>query len=152
MAEPTHGRVLIVDDEEMVTRNLAMLLRLESALVPLPFNAPSEALEFVRGESVDVVLADFIMPGMNGLDLLAEVRRVQPAASRILLTGYADKQSAIRAINEVGLFQYLEKPWDNALMLMVLRNATERSQLLRQLGDKTRSLNDMREQIWRILV
>ncbi len=152
MAEGIQGTVLMVDDEDMVTRNLEMLLRMETSLTPVTFNVPQEALTYAKAEQVDVVLADFIMPEMNGLDLLARIKELQPTASRVLLTGYADKDSAIRAINEVGLFQYLEKPWENEFVLMVLRNATERSQLLRRLGDKTSSLNEMREQIWKMLV
>ncbi len=152
MTDKIKGTVLMVDDEEMVTKNLEMLLRMETELSPVVFTDPREALEYARQETVDVALSDFIMPEMSGLDLLAKIKEVQPAASRVLLTGYADKNSAIRAINEVGLFQYLEKPWENDYVLMVLRNATERSQLLRRLGEKTSSLDDMREQIWKMLV
>jgi response regulator RpfG family c-di-GMP phosphodiesterase len=61
-------------------------------------------------------------------------------ASRILLTGYADKRNAIRSINEVGLYQYLEKPWDNDRLLLVLRNAAERSVLLRELDERMQVL------------
>ena len=150
--EMNEGRVLIIDDEEMVTRNLQMLLQMETPFEAVPFNTTEKALEYLQTETVDVILADFIMPGMNGLDFLAEVKRIQPAASRVLLTGYADKESAIRAINDIGLFHYLEKPWENDFVLMVLRNAAERSQLLRQLNEKTTSLSDMREKIWRMLV
>jgi len=51
----------------------------------------------------------------------------------VLLTGHADKASAIKAINEVGLYHYLEKPWDNAQLLLVIQQAAERTQLLREL-------------------
>ncbi len=70
-----------------------------------------------------VVVSDFLMPGMNGLELLAEVGRRDPEIPRLMLTGYADKENAIKAINEVGLFQYLEKPLDNAQFLLALKNA-----------------------------
>ncbi len=153
MAETTKGKVLILDDEVMVTRNLEALLRLESPLEPEPFNDAREALEFLRrGEPVEVLLVDFVMPVMNGLEFLQRAREAQPWASRILLTGYADKESAIRAINEVGLYQYLEKPWENDVLLMVLHNAAERTRLLRVLDEKTRSLEELRGQIWRLLV
>ena len=56
--------------------------------------------------------------------------------SRILLTGYADKESAIKAINDIGLFQYIEKPWDNTNLLIVLRNALERRFLIKTLQEK----------------
>ena len=152
MTDAIQGRVLIVDDEEMVTKNLEMLLKMETSLEPVTFNVPQEALEYAKSELVDVAISDFIMPEMNGLELLSKIKEAQPATSRVLLTGYADKDSAIKAINEVGLFQYLEKPWENEFVLMVLRNAAERTQLLRKLGEKSTSLNEMREEIWRMLV
>jgi len=152
MTKSVNGKVLLVDDEEMVTRNMEMLLRVESSLEPVAFNLPDQALAYLREETVDVVLADFVMPGINGLDFLAQVKTIQPATSRLLLTGYADKESAIRAINEIGLFQYLEKPWNNADVLVILRNAVERSQLLRKLNERTNSLGELRDQVWRMLV
>ncbi len=152
MTEAIQGRVLIVDDEEMVTKNLEMLLKMETSLEPVTFTVPQQALEYVQSEPIDVAISDFIMPEMNGLELLSKIKEAQPATSRVLLTGYADKDSAIKAINEVGLFQYLEKPWENEFVLMVLRNAAERTQLLRKLGEKSTSLNEMREEIWRMLV
>lgn len=145
------GRVLLIDDEEIVTANLTLLLQMESALEPVAFNEPEAALKYLAGEPVDAILADFIMPRINGLELLAEARDIQPTASRLLLTGYADKESAIRAINEVGLYQYLEKPWDNGVLLTALQNAAERSQLLRLLREKTASLEELRDRIWRSL-
>jgi FixJ family two-component response regulator len=81
------------------------------------------------------------MPKLNGIQLLSKAKELQPEAARVLLTGHADKQSAIQAINDVGLYQYLEKPWDNAQLLLVLRGAIERTQLLRKLRDKVNELD-----------
>lgn len=148
----SEGRIVLVDDEEMVTQNLEMLLSMETGYESVSFNRPAAALEYLKKNKADVVLSDFIMPEMNGLDLLAQVKEVQPTCSRLLLTGYADKESAIRAINEVGLFQYLEKPWDNDFVMMTLRNAVERSRLLNQLQDKTQSLDTFREEVWKMLI
>ena len=146
------GRVVLVDDEEMVTQNLEMLLSMETNYESVCFNRPASALEYLEQNEADAVLSDFIMPEMNGLDLLAHVKEVQPTCSRLLLTGYADKESAVRAINEVGLFQYLEKPWENDFVMMTLRNAVERSRLLKQLQDKTQSLDTFREEVWKMLI
>ena len=82
---------------------------------------------------VDVIVSDYLMPKMNGIQLLAKAKELQPEAARVLLTGHADKQSAIQAINDVGLYQYLEKPWDNSQLLLVINSAIERTQLLRKL-------------------
>ena len=62
-------------------------------------------------------------------------------ATRVLLTGHADKASAIQAINQVGLFHYLEKPWDNAQLLLVIQQGVERAQLLRELRQKIMELD-----------
>ena len=90
---------------------------------------------------MDVVVSDYFMPKMNGIQLLAHARKLQPEAARVLLTGHADKQSAIQAINDVGLFQYLEKPWDNEQLLLVLKSAIERTGLLRMLAGKISELD-----------
>jgi DNA-binding NtrC family response regulator len=78
---------------------------------------------------------------MTGIQLLAESKRLQPEATRVLLTGHADKASAIKAINEVGLFQYLEKPWDNEQLLLVIQQGVERAQLLGELRQKISELD-----------
>jgi response regulator RpfG family c-di-GMP phosphodiesterase len=77
----------------------------------LTFTAPPRA-RCTAGRDVDVIVADFMMPGMDGITFLRQARD-RPLATRILLTGYADKENAIRAINEAGLYYYLEKPWNN---------------------------------------
>ena len=78
---------------------------------------------------------------MTGIQLLAQAKQLQPEATRVLLTGHADKASAIQAINEVGLFQYLEKPWDNAQFLFIIQHAVERARLLRDLRTKISELD-----------
>ena len=82
------------------------------------------------------------MPKMNGIQLLGRVKEAQPEARRVLLTGHADKQSAIQAINQVALFQYLEKPWDNAQLLLVIQSGAERANLFRELREKVGELDN----------
>ena len=121
-----HGRkpvIMLVDDEPMVTSVMASFLELETDYEVITCVSGAEALERLSSGPVDVVVSDFLMPGMNGLELLAEVGRQDPEIPRLMLTGYADKENAIKAINEVGLFQYLEKPLDNAQFLLALKNA-----------------------------
>jgi response regulator RpfG family c-di-GMP phosphodiesterase len=60
---------------------------------------------------------------------------------RIILTGYADKENAIKAINNVGLFQYIEKPWDNDDLLIILRNGLEKQKLMSRLNEKIEEIN-----------
>jgi DNA-binding NtrC family response regulator len=130
------NRILLVDDDTMVLTSLTSLLELETEYRLQTAAGGEEALSLAEQHEFDLVISDYLMPGLNGIDLLARFKEAQPWAPRILLTGYADKENAIRAINDVGLFQYLEKPWDNAHLLLVIRNALERRHLLRALQQK----------------
>src|SRR5690242_10150450 len=133
--------VLIADDEDMVITSIKALLEVETDFAVHGFTDPEEAAQFARDHPLDVVVSDYLMPKMNGIQLLGRIKEVQPETSRVLLTGHADKQSAIQAINEVALFQYLEKPWDNAQLLLVVQSGAERSRLLRDLRDKVDALD-----------
>ena len=138
----SHGRLALVDDEEMVLTSIRAYLQLETDYVVHGFTDPERAARFLEAEPVEIVVSDYLMPRMNGIQLLTRARQAQPEASRVLLTGHADKQSAIAAINDVGLFQYIEKPWDNAQLLLVIRAGMERAQLLRQLHQKVSELDN----------
>ncbi len=134
--------VLIVDDEEMVITSIRAFLQLETEYKLTGLTSPEEAVKFLHTNPVDVVVTDYLMPKMTGLQLLARAKELQPESARVLLTGHADKQSAIQAINEVGLFQYLEKPWDNSQLLLVIQSAIERTTLLRTLRAKISELDE----------
>ena len=132
--------VLIVDDEEIVTSSLRNLFRLRTSYRHVTHTSPVQALEDASNNVFDLVITDYLMPGMDGIAFLSRFKEIQPQAIRILLTGYADKDSAIKAINEVGLYQYIEKPWDNETLLMVVKNALEKGALLRTLDQKIQEL------------
>ena len=135
-------RVVIVDDEEMVTVSLKNLFRLHADYRLQTYTSPDEALEVAHRETVDLIISDYMMPSMDGITFLGKFKEIQPQAIRILLTGYSDKDSAIRAINEVGLFQFIEKPWDNDFVRMVVRNGLEKRELIRTIDEKIRELSD----------
>lgn len=144
MSPDRHRRpavVYLVDDEPMVTGAIAAFLELETDHLVHRFESGAAALEAMAAAPPDLVVSDFLMPGMNGLEFLAEVRRRDPDIPRIMLTGYADKENAIRGINEVELFQYLEKPLDNRQLLLVLGNALGRRSLQEALQGKIRELD-----------
>jgi DNA-binding NtrC family response regulator len=134
--------VMIVDDEDMVITSVRAFLQLETEYNIAGFTVPEKAAEYLRTNPVEVVVSDYLMPKMTGLQLLAKAKDLQPEAARVLLTGHADKQSAIQAINDVGLFQYLEKPWDNAQLLLVIKSAIERTSLFRTLRSKITELDE----------
>ena len=102
-------KVLVLDDDKLVTSSLKSLLMLEGFTDVVYFNSPKEALDYLNENSRDVIISDFKMPEMTGLEFLTEARKLHPNASMILLTGYADKEDAIKIINEVGLYKYIER-------------------------------------------
>lgn len=136
-----HGVIIIVDDEEMVLTSLKSFINLETDYEVHTFLSPQEAIKFVSDNEVDLVISDYLMPEMDGMAFLAEVKKIRPEIPRIILTGYADKENAIKAINEVGLFQYIEKPWDNDDLLIIIRNGIEKLQLIRKLQQKIGEIN-----------
>ena len=133
--------VVVVDDDELILSSMRVFLSLETDYKLMEFNDPLRAVSELKHTPVDVVISDFMMPGMNGIDFLLQMKRLQPEAVRVLLTGFADKANAIRGINEVGLYQYLEKPWDPPDILLVLRNALSEKNLRKQLAEKVRALD-----------
>lgn len=134
-------RVVIVDDEDMVVTSLSSFLSLETTYDVKTFTSVNEALQFIQKNEIDLVMSDYLMPEMDGITFLSKVRDLYPQVPRIILTGYADKENAIKAINDVGLFQYLEKPWDNDEILLVLRNGLERNKLMKKLQEKIDEIN-----------
>ena len=141
------GKIVVVDDEKVVTSAFSMLLKVEGFSDAYFFNNPKEALEFLKDNQPDLVISDFLMPEMNGLEFLSEVKNLYPEVSRILLTGYADKENAIRAINEVGLYRYIEKPWSNDDLIINIKNGIERSYLLNQLRQKISELEIAKKEL-----
>ena len=116
-----NSKILVVDDEKIVTSAFKALFKVEGFSDVNLFNAPKDAINFLKDNKPDLIISDFLMPEMNGLEFLTEAKKIYPEVSMILLTGYADKENAIKAINEIGLYKYIEKPWDNDDLLMNIR-------------------------------
>lgn len=134
--------IVIVDDEDMVLTSLSSFLNLETEYDVKTFVSVNKALEYIKTGRVDLVVSDYLMPEMDGISFLAKVREIKPEVPRIILTGYADKENAIKAINHVGLFQYIEKPWDNDDLLIILRNGLEKQKLMTRLNEKIEEINN----------
>lgn len=133
-------KILVLDDDKLVTSSLKSLFTIEGLSDAVYFNDPFEAIEYLKSNPRDVIISDFMMPQMNGLEFLFAAKKIYPNASMILLTGYADKENAIKAINEIGLYKYIEKPWDNDELIINIKNAYERSNLILSLEEKNKKL------------
>lgn len=123
--------LLCVDDEANILSSLRRLFRPAGYKV-LVATSGAEALEILEREPVDLIISDMRMPVMDGATLLAIVRERWPQALRILLTGYADMESTIAAINRGEIFRYISKPWDDTDVLLVVKSALERKELERE--------------------
>ena len=143
----SNAKIVITDDEKIVTSAFKTLLRVEGYNDVNCFNNPLDAVEFLKNNQPDIIISDFLMPEMNGLEFLRKAKELYPEVSMILLTGYADKENAIKAINEIGLYKYIEKPWDNDDLLFNIRNGIERSHLLSDLRDKIKQLEEAKKQL-----
>lgn len=102
-------KVLLVDDEERILRSLGLLLRMQYQVFAT--SDGHEALEILKREKIHVLISDQRMPIMTGSELLARAREIAPDTMRILLTGYADADAALEAVNEGEIFRYITKPW-----------------------------------------
>lgn len=150
MEQPASNIILLVDDEEMVVTSIKSFLTLETDYEIVAFTSPEEALEYVRNSKVDLVVSDYLMPNIDGIEFLAHVKDIQPEATRILLTGYADKENAIKAINDVGLYQYIEKPWENDDLKLIIRNGLEKRVLLKRLEEKISEVNRAHDELMNV--
>jgi diguanylate cyclase (GGDEF)-like protein len=123
--------VLIVDDDPLILRALQRELRDQ----PLRVEAESDplaALDRMQPDRYAVVISDQQMPGMTGIELLARVRSLAPETVRVLLTGHADMETTVRAINEGEIHRFIQKPWQRNDLLRHVALAVERHEELRQ--------------------
>src|SRR5689334_5839279 len=123
--------LLCVDDDARVLNALRRLLRLHGYHA-LTAASGEEGLEVIRQTPVDLVISDMKMPGMDGAQFLEQVKEHSPDSIRILLTAYPDLNSTVTAINRAGIYRYIEKPWDNEVLLNILDDALQRKLLERE--------------------
>jgi len=114
--------LLLVDDEENILNSLRRILRSEPYAL-LTCNDGETALQLMEQQPVDLVISDARMPGMDGASLLAQVQQRWPSCLRILLTGYADLTTTVKAINEGHIYRYISKPWDDNELRLIIRQA-----------------------------
>ena len=123
--------ILFVDDETNVLKALRRLFHNE-AYVAYFASSGAEGLEILRENAVDLIISDMRMPEMNGAEFLSQVFMHWPETIRILLTGYADLQSTIDAVNKGRIYNYCNKPWHDDELKLLVRNALEQKRLREQ--------------------
>lgn len=124
-------KVLIVDDEPIITNLLKDALSREPYGI-LSASSAEEALPILDREKLDVVISDEKMPGMSGSEFLAVVRQKYPDTIRMILTGHASLESAIRAINEGEVYRFFTKPCNVFDLAMTIRQAIKLNDLMKE--------------------
>jgi diguanylate cyclase (GGDEF)-like protein/PAS domain S-box-containing protein len=127
LALPSHVNassrcILLVDDEPSILSSLRRLLRREGYTL-LTADGGAEGLDLLAQHEVGVVISDARMPEMSGADFLGRVREMYPDTLRIMLSGYTDLEAVTSAVNRGELFRFIAKPWDDAELLKIVRDA-----------------------------
>lgn len=150
------SRIMIVDDEVSILKALTRVLRIAPCtygnktftLEVESFSSPAAALDCARHQSFDLFISDFRMPGMDGIEFLKGAKALQPDAARLILSGYADLNALVRAVNEVGIERFIGKPWNDYDLMSAIGQALAHRELLLEnrelanlirleMGDKT---------------
>ena len=118
-------RILCVDDERNVLRSLERIFLDDDYLI-MTAGSGEEGLALLNAApQVQVVISDFRMPGMNGVEFLKEVFKCHPDTLRIVLSGYADTAAVVAAINEGKIYKFIPKPWNDDELRMTVAKALE---------------------------
>ncbi len=120
--------LLFVDDEQNILSSLKRLFRPTGHKIIIALGGAA-ALAVLEKEKVDLVVSDMRMPEMDGAALLTQIAKKYPDTMRILLTGYADIESTIRAVNEGNIYKYISKPWEDNDIKITVQHALETKHL-----------------------
>ncbi|MEL0633895.1 HD domain-containing phosphohydrolase [Pseudoalteromonas carrageenovora] len=126
-----HVDVLCIDDDEIVLRSLTRLLKVNDLSVIVCDN-PQTALSLFKNHEFGLIISDMRMPKMNGAQFLEKARALAPDTQRILLTGYADIETTLAAVNQGQINGYIQKPWQNDLLLRSIKDSLEKFALKKQ--------------------
>jgi len=120
--------LLFVDDEENILKALKRLFKPEGYTIFTATSGPS-GLEILEQEKINLVISDMRMPEMDGATFLTKTTAFWPETIRILMTGYADLDATIKAINKGQIYRYISKPWDDYDLTQVVKQALRQQHL-----------------------
>ncbi|MDH3673696.1 MAG: response regulator [Gammaproteobacteria bacterium] len=119
----TKPRVLFVDDEPKILNSMRWLFNRDYELYFA--NSGQEAIDAIRRNKFHVIVSDQRMPGITGIEVLREAKKISPDTMRLLLTGYADLKAIVGSVNESEVFRFITKPWINEELKMVVKLAAD---------------------------
>jgi DNA-binding NtrC family response regulator len=133
-------RIMIVDDEEYIRASLTRVMKAEGFKVQVAHNGAT-ALKMIQEELPEVLLVDFKMPGMDGMEVLRRAKELYPDLPVILITAYAEVQGAVDAMR-AGAHDYLSKPFDHHEVIRVVHRALAERELKQKLKNLSSQLED----------
>jgi response regulator RpfG family c-di-GMP phosphodiesterase len=150
---PQTPPILVVDDEEIVLAALHETLR-QAGFNAVTTSEPLVALEELKKREFSVIISDQRMPGLSGLELLAQASKLKPNTTRILITAVLSLDTVIEAINQGEIYRFIVKPWLREEFLATVQNGIQRYELICQntrLQEATRAMNEQLVQLNRSL-
>ena len=123
--------ILVVDDEELFIENIQRILSDEKYSV-ITAASGQEGLEILKKQQVSMVISEYNIPLMNGLEFLEKVRIIYPDILTIMVTDHADIELAIKAINEAGVYKFLLKSWDDIDFKNTIKRTMESLQMIKE--------------------
>ena len=121
-------RILVIDDERSIRNTLKDILEFEKYEVQTAENG-LEGLSFIKSNTFDIVFCDIKMPQMDGLEVLEKIKNIKPDLPVIMISGHGSIDTAVEAIKK-GAFDFIEKPLDLNRILITIKNATEKTELI----------------------
>jgi response regulator RpfG family c-di-GMP phosphodiesterase len=140
------ANLLFVDDEPNVLKSLKRLFRATHYNVYLAESGQA-GLSLLQQQPIDLIISDMRMPHMDGAEFLAQAAQCWPESVRILLTGYADIESTIAAVNKGKIYSYCSKPWEDNELKILVNNALEQKQLREQRQQLFEIVNQQNQQL-----
>ncbi|RJQ44147.1 MAG: response regulator, partial [Nitrospiraceae bacterium] len=142
--KPEHYSILFVDDEEGILRALKRAFLEENYNIHTAVNA-EDALQIMSSSKIHLVISDFKMPGMTGAQLLKTIKQQWPDTIRIMLTGHADIQTIMGAVNEGAVYKFITKPWNDEDLRLTVSLALQQYALMQE-NKKLKELTKKQEQ------
>jgi len=141
------NRILLIDDEPDIVRVLSMSLKADGYDV-IPAYSGVEGIEVFKKEKPDIVLTDIKMPGMDGIEVLKQVKTIEPGSEVIIITGHGDIDNTIEAL-QYGASDFINKPVRDEALAIALKRAQDKLEIKRQLREYTHDLEDKVEEATR---
>lgn len=142
--------ILVVDDELHIIRALQRTLYNLGYKI-LAATSPADAINILGNTKPDIIICDYNMPEMNGIDVLKHAKKVVPYAFRVLMTGYTDVNIAIAAINEGSIVYYIAKPWKSCELMAMLQNIAEKRKIQQEQSSLLHIIEDNRSYLSEVI-